>query len=389
MSKKRPKKQAFHYVLEGTRYRVFMNPDGYWAVDFTRNGKRVRKSLQVRSRVDAERMIDDLYGTRVEEQTEKKRYLRIEEAVEMFLTHRRDVKKRKPKTLAKYRAATAALQRYCQIHGLEYMRDIDLAALEGFQIYRGTDEGCADATVTHDIIAIKCLFNFICHPARKLMADNPAAAWEVEKPKMLRRHCFSTEEVRMLQDGVRPWLRPIVTALAYTGMRIGELEHLRWQDIDLDEGMIHITARDDWEPKNKKSRSVPIFSEVRAALLKLRLGKRGTHVFRTQRGKRVNPNHVREALEVDKCKLGIGEGTPHSFRHFFVSLCANSGIPERVTMTWVGHKNSEMVHHYYHLNDDESKRAMQQVERHVSETDLARFGTMSHSDTVGGKTKTA
>ena len=82
-------------------------------------------------------------------------------------------------------------------------------------------------------------------------------------------------------------------------------------------------------------------------------------------GGKLNPNHVRECFKADRNELNIPEGTPHSFRHFFVSLCANSGVPERVCMTWVGHKDSEMVRHYYHLHDDESKRAMGLVEEHL------------------------
>jgi integrase len=58
---------------------------------------------------------------------------------------------------------------------------------------------------------------------------------------------------------------------------------------------------------------------------------------------------------------GFKDGRLHSFRHYFASTCANAGIPERIVMEWLGHADSEMVRHYYHLHDDESRRQMDRL----------------------------
>lgn len=55
---------------------------------------------------------------------------------------------------------------------------------------------------------------------------------------------------------------------------------------------------------------------------------------------------------------GFADGRLHSFRHYFASRCANDGAPERMVMEWLGHKDSDMVRHYYHLHDDEARRQM-------------------------------
>ena len=55
---------------------------------------------------------------------------------------------------------------------------------------------------------------------------------------------------------------------------------------------------------------------------------------------------------------GFQNGRLHSFRHAFCSTCANSGVPERMVMEWLGHADSEMVRWYYHLHDDEARRRM-------------------------------
>ena len=55
---------------------------------------------------------------------------------------------------------------------------------------------------------------------------------------------------------------------------------------------------------------------------------------------------------------GFRDARLHSFRHYFCSTCANSGVPERMVMEWLGHVDSEMVRHYYHLHDEEARRRM-------------------------------
>ena len=51
--------------------------------------------------------------------------------------------------------------------------------------------------------------------------------------------------------------------------------------------------------------------------------------------------------------------TLHNFRRFFVSQCADCGIPIATVMDWVGHDEMKMVLHYYRLRDETAQRAMQ------------------------------
>jgi integrase len=96
-------------------------------------------------------------------------------------------------------------------------------------------------------------------------------------------------------------------------------------------------------------------------------------VFRGPRGGRLKPDTVRQALvrsvlaplvgqfPSDPRETGFANGRLHSFRHYFCSTCANSGVPEQVVMAWLGHRDSAMVRHYYHLHDDEAQRQMKRL----------------------------
>jgi integrase len=99
------------------------------------------------------------------------------------------------------------------------------------------------------------------------------------------------------------------------------------------------------------------------------------YVFHGPRGGRLKADTLRNCLVRDviekladrfpkqfEGEQSFEDGRLHSFRHYFCSVCANTGVPERIVMEWLGHSDSEMVRHYYHLNDEESRRKMDQLD---------------------------
>jgi integrase len=52
------------------------------------------------------------------------------------------------------------------------------------------------------------------------------------------------------------------------------------------------------------------------------------------------------------------DGRLHSCRHFLCRKCARDRVPEQTVMLWLGHRDSKMVRHYYHLHDDDAQPQM-------------------------------
>ena len=75
-------------------------------------------------------------------------------------------------------------------------------------------------------------------------------------------------------------------------------------------------------------------------------------------GNQIHLDHLREKLLAILSDLGIEHGGLHSFRRFFISYCANQGVPPTVVMRWVGHAGLRMIVRYYSLQDEESREAM-------------------------------
>ena len=106
------------------------------------------------------------------------------------------------------------------------------------------------------------------------LATNPASADLVERPAVVYTGEFDTytrEELDLLTNAAASVMEAaLYRTAAFTGLRQGELLALRWRDVDLVVGLVHVrrnyTGKTLKVPKGKKARSVPATPEVVDAL---------------------------------------------------------------------------------------------------------------------------
>ena len=124
--------------------------------------------------------------------------------------------------------------------------------------------------------------------------------------------------------------------------------------------------------KSSRSRSFPIYPDLLVVLQQL--PRKDAFIFHGPRGGRLKPDTVRNILirkvikplsgrfPTSAGERGFEHGRLHSYRHYFCSTCANGGVPEQMLMRWLGHRDSEMVRHYYHVHDQEARRRMDSLD---------------------------
>jgi integrase len=183
--------------------------------------------------------------------------------------------------------------------------------------------------------------------------------------------------VQKTEKGSR--LRALLMMATSTGLRASELRGLRWSDVDLKAGELHVRQRADrWNkigpPKSEAGRrTVPVGPGLALALKEWKLAcPKSEHnlVFPTSKG---NINHHKNMLRslgpVMKAagvvnKSGEPKYAMHSLRHFFASWCINPAdrggreLPAKVVQTLLGHSSIMMTLDVYgHLFRDGSDRA--------------------------------
>ena len=138
----------------------------------------------------------------------------------------------------------------------------------------------------------------------------------------------------------------------FTGMRRGELFKLRWTDIDLDRGFIHIRdpkgGPDQVIPLNKSARET-VETHPRSDSPFVFPGRGGQQ--RTDIKKQVNKIKERAGIPRDFRAL-------HGLRHVYASMLASSGKVDMYTLQkLLTHKSPLMTQRYAHLRDETLKKA--------------------------------
>jgi integrase len=154
---------------------------------------------------------------------------------------------------------------------------------------------------------------------------------------------------------------PIFATLAFTGMRIGKLQQLRWENVDFDLNVIHMQqGGSDGKPKDREDRFIPVHGSKLKPILQALL-RISEQVFLMPDGRLASPKKLRAYLK-SLCKQ-CGFENPkqyklHTFRHFFASYCAQQNLSYKYVLEWMGHSSSAILDMYFTMNDRQAHRAM-------------------------------
>jgi integrase len=180
---------------------------------------------------------------------------------------------------------------------------------------------------------------------RGLVAENAMSKLERgERPRVTRREMriLRSDEISDLLTAVTPSYRPVIATAIFSGLRQGELLGLRWADVDLQAGLIHVRHQLDRgggyaPPKTPQAyRDVVLMPSLAQLLREHKLASGHSQpedpVFATLAGKpmyyrNLSRRGLADAIE----KAGIDqEGEPrlrfHDLRHTFASLLIAEGL---------------------------------------------------------------
>jgi integrase len=160
------------------------------------------------------------------------------------------------------------------------------------------------------------------------------------------------EATRLVNAADGEWRCMILVALR-TGLRQGELLALRWEDVDLQKGLLRVrqsvTRGHVTEPKSGRSRDIPLSDDAVAAL-KAQRHLRGPLVFCADDGRMLRKEECKHPLWRACKRSGLRRIGWHVLRHTFASHLTMRGVPLKVVQELLGHATMEMTMRYAHLS---------------------------------------
>jgi site-specific recombinase XerD len=205
--------------------------------------------------------------------------------------------------------------------------------------------------------------------AAGILKADPAAGIKGAKqaktsPKALDRAKLN-RLLRKVQHSGRPLHAAIVTLLANTGIRVGELCKLTLEDVEFKPRSGNLVVRSG---KGEKFRELPLNAEARRYLdeyIKVRPNPTvagDDHLFIGQRGEAITSSGVWRILNKYAEQAEVGAISPHTLRHTFATLLLREGKVDLVTVAdLLGHENINTTAQYTRSTEADRRAAVEKL----------------------------
>lgn len=210
-----------------------------------------------------------------------------------------------------------------------------------------------------------------------------AGSWVLENPvtKVPRLRCpdpqirfLTLKQIEIQLQALAKWrcIHAVVATLIYAGLRRDEALWLTTKDVDLDKGMIYVTAKtvatEGWCSKTKRNRSVPISTDLHPILAKFALWRRRKYskspwFFPSPTGERWDADNFSTDLRRINRAAKLSWAAL-LFRHTFGSQLAQQGVSLHKIAKLMGNSERVAERHYAALVPD---RLREDVEFQKSE----------------------
>lgn len=209
----------------------------------------------------------------------------------------------------------------------------------------------------------------------ELIPENPARKVRLPNRPECEVEIFSLVEQKRIENVsfTTPKENYLGVALClYTGLRLGELLALRWEDIDFRQGTLKVTKtacvlRDGDgayrihtdKPKTKSSnRVVPIPTAILLRLKAKRKKSKSPYVICTNKGTPVSNRSYQKTFEVILKKAKVSKKCFHTLRHTFATRALECGMDIKTLSELMGHKTPAITMTRYAHSTMENKKKM-------------------------------
>jgi integrase/recombinase XerD len=194
------------------------------------------------------------------------------------------------------------------------------------------------SSVRSDLFAIKFFFENVLN--LKLNLPNP------KKNKTLPE-ILTMKEIRKLIENTSNVKHKLIIKLLYgTGLRVSEIVNLKKENVNFEEGLIHIHLA-----KGKKDRFVKIPESMLKELQSFEELESGKYLFGSNRGGKLTTATIQAILKNAAKKAGIKKRVyPHLLRHSFATHLLEGGTDLRIIQKILGHSDIKTTQIYLQIS---------------------------------------
>ena len=256
---------------------------------------------------------------------------------------------RRPMTLRALKGRLNILFKHWQEQNIVNLSDITPAAMSEFKNYL-LSLGRSPLTYNHYLECLKAFLNWVVRNRPEYLADNPIKHMTRIKQAYIRSvRYFKKSELEKIYAHLPENRLPFIKILVNTGMRLAELIHLKWENVNLRNKTLVIEAdpADNWYPKTYESRTIPLNKNALEVFKGLKRGK--GYVFEKR-----PPEYWSRPFHKAVIRAGVG-GRLHDLRHTFGVHHVLAGTNIFILMKLMGHASITTTQIYAQVCSEDLK----------------------------------
>jgi integrase len=180
-------------------------------------------------------------------------------------------------------------------------------------------------------------------------AETIGLPWTIDEAKATAKHAPKADNRR---EKYSVHVTGAIRLLLFTGCRLREILHLRWQDVDFERGLLFL-------PKSKTGRKTVVLNAPALTVLSA-LPRAGSYVIAG-----TDPEKPRRDLKKPWDAVTRAAGLVgvriHDLRHSFASVGAGGGMGLPIVGKLLGHSQTSTTAKYAHLDADPIRRASERI----------------------------
>lgn len=349
-------------ILKEYRGNMWKASDGYWKIRMTYDETGQKKVFKRRSKQDLEDLIVKAHREKVENP-------KIKSIFEDWAQRKFDLKKISVQTYQRYHQD---FNRFFGILGEKKIRSIEPEDVSNF-----LEEQISEHNLTAKAF---CNLKTITRGTLKWAKRNKLIDWNVQElfydldvtdksfKKSIKedsKEVFNDAEMKRIVEYLKENQDMVnfgILLMFVTGLRVGELSALKWEDWDSNTGIIRIRRTEVRHYENHKGifevkdfpkteagiRNVVVPQGCIWILQKLRNMSAFCEYIFSKDGKRLNTYSFRNRLRTVCKNTGCVQKSPHKIRKTYCTILLDHSVDNQMVISQMGHSSISCSETYYH-----------------------------------------
>lgn len=322
---------------------IFIKNGKYW-IDYRLNGQRKRECIGPNEKV-AEAVLE---SRKLEIFLQKSFNVKkvpnspyFEDFVKEYIEHTKQKKKSWRRDLIVIKSAAP------HFNGMR-IDDITSATVTVYKAKRADE--VKPATVNRELACLRHMFNLAVKWGRA--GYNPVKEVKVLKTEKRPEKILNDDEVERLISSAKGQTRDVIMVALNTGMKLGEILSLKWEDVDFTEGVVTVRGA------KKRERKIPMNTAIFDRFREIKRLDRCPYIF-------ADPKTGQPIKKIEKSfktainKAGLQGCTFHDLRHSFGKRLIQNGVDPLTVKELLGHSTLEATKRYLQSTPEKKKEAVE------------------------------